>query len=299
MNNCCAICVTYNPNLSVFQAAISAAVSQVARVYVIDNGSKDPFDHILANYENVEGHFLYENKGIAAGFNLGIQLARKAGYSYVLLLDQDSIPPKGMVGRYLDVMLEQSVNDCCVAAIGPRYRSPETGQISSFVRFNWFRNSYYGGSGEHLVISADFLISSGSFYELAVFDKVGLFDEKLFIDHVDTEWFQRAASQGYRCFGVWDVTMTHSLGESAVCLWFLRWRSQPIHKHFRLYYIYRNSFLMYKMTHISFKWISGDVIRLCRMALIYLIFSRERREALQWIIRGSRDGILGVSGKCK
>jgi len=296
MNRCCAISVTYNPNLTVLQRSISATVSQVDMVYVIDNGSRVPFDGLLASIEGAEGIFLGENKGIAAGFNAGIQLARKAGYKYVLLLDQDSIPPEGMVRRYLEVVEELAEAGESIAALGPRYRNPQTGHISRFVRFNWFRNSYYCGKDESSVVPADFLISSGSFYDLTVFEKTGLFDEGLFIDHVDTEWFLRATDLGLQCFGVNDVVMEHSLGESALCLWFLRWHIQPIHKPFRLYYIFRNSLLMYRMPHIPKKWISGDIFRLLRLILMYAIFSPHRCKAFNWMMLGVRDGIRGVTG---
>lgn len=296
MNNCCAIFVTYNPNWTVLQKAISATVSQVDRIYIIDNGSRESFANILGQIEGVEGVFLLENRGIAAGFNIGIQLARKAGYKYLLLFDQDSIPPEGMVSRYLDVvgdLLESGEN---FAAIGPRYRNPQTGHKSRFVRLSWFHNSYHGDKDGTSVVPADFLISSGSFYDVTVFEKVGMFDEGLFIDHVDTEWFLRARSLGFQSFGVCDVVMEHSLGESAMRLWFLRWHVQPMHKPFRLYYIFRNSLLIYCMPHSSKKWISGDIVRTLRLILMYIIFSPQRYEALNWMKRGFRDGIRRVSG---
>ena len=234
--------------------------------------------------------------GIATGFNVGIQLARKAGYKYVLLLDQDSIPHEGMVGRYLEVMANLMAAGKRVAAVGPRYRNPRTGHTSRFVRFNWFRNSYHGRCDNSPVVPADFLISSGSLYDLGVFDKVGMFDERLFIDHVDTEWYHRAKSLGFQCFGVWDVVMEHSLGEGGIRLWLFRWRIQAMHKPFRLYYIVRNSLLLYRMNHTPIKWISGDVLRLLRLAIMYAVFSPQRREAIGWMIHGFCDGIRGVTG---
>lgn len=295
MNNCCAICVTYNPNLSVLRKTISATSSQVDKLYVIDNGSSVSIERIIANFESVEGIFFQENKGVAAGFNVGIRLAREAGYKYVLLLDQDSIPPEGMVSRYLQVMEYLSEAAKNVAAVGPRYRNPQWGYTSRFVRFKWFRNSYNGKEGCS-VVPADFLISSGSLYDLNIFEQVGMFDERLFIDHVDTEWFHRARSLGFQCFGIWDVIMEHSLGESGVRLWLLRWRIQPIHKPFRLYYIVRNSLLLYRMPHVPKKWISGDVIRLIRLILMYAFFSPVRYEAFRWVKLGFRDGIREVTG---
>lgn len=293
---CCALFVTYNPDLSVLKKAISAAVSQVDRVYVVDNCSNNKFSHVLVCFKNVVEVRLQENLGIAAGFNVGIQLAKKAGFRYVLLLDQDSIPLEGMVDRYLEVMHQKSKTGTPVAAVGPRYRNPITGHTSRFVRFNWFRNSYHLGSKGSPVVPTDFLISSGSFYALNVFDKVGMFDEELFIDHVDTEWFLRARRLGFLCFGVEDVVIEHSLGEGGLRLWFFKWQTQPIHKPFRLYYIARNSILLYQMKHVPWKWISGDILRLFRLMTVYLIFLPNRVQSMGFFGRGLIDGIKKVVG---
>lgn len=295
-NGCCAICVTYNPDPEILLKVISACAGQVEKVYVIDNGSTfpiGPFDR----FENVESIFLGENRGIAAAINVGIKQARLAVYKYTLLLDQDSILPKDMVRNYLKWIDKLSLlTKQSVAAIGPRYKDPRTGQISFFVRFKWFRNDYLSDPENSPFVPTDFLISSGSFYPIEIFDKIGTLDEKLFIDHVDTEWCLRAASEGFKFFGIWDVVMEHSLGEGGISLWLFRWRTQPIHKPFRLYYIARNSILLYRMKHVPLKWISGDILRLIRLLLIYSIFSSQRMKAIRYFFHGVADGIQNVAG---
>ena len=294
----CAVCVTYNPDISSLKKGLISSLSQLDKIYVVDNGSDCNLNDPLAVFgaDRVELISLTDNMGIAAALNVGIKCARSAGFKFVLLLDQDSVPPAGMIERYLQVFNDLLDRGQRVSALGPRYRNPQTGHLSQFVRFNWFRNSYHSRSADSSVVPADFLISSGSFYDLSVFDDVGLFDEGLFIDHVDTEWFHRANYRGYQCYGVWDLVMDHSLGEGSLRLWFLRWRRQPIHKSFRLYFITRNSLLLYRMRHVSLKWISGDVIRLMRLFIVYLIFSSNRKTSISWMLQGLMDGINGVTG---
>ncbi len=294
MDQVCAVVVTFNPDQALFEKALCAVTSQVDRVYVVDNGSARDF--IAPHTGKVETIFLGENKGIASGFNAGISRARKDGYRYVLLLDQDSVLPDGMIARCLNAVQELGIRGVRVSAVGPRYRDRRTGHTSRFVRYRWLRNVYAGSGSTAGIVAADFLISSGSFYELAVFEEVGLFDEKLFIDHVDTEWFHRAARLGFRAFGLWDVVLEHALGEKSVRLWIGRWRQQPLHKPFRLYYIVRNSLLMYRMPHIPWKWISADIFRLTRLIGMYLCFSSRRLESIIWIHRGLRDGVQGTNG---
>ncbi|MDD2466575.1 MAG: glycosyltransferase family 2 protein [Desulfobulbus sp.] len=295
-NGCCAICVTYNPDPELLQKAASACAQQVERMYIIDNGSEKAITSWPLEFENIECVFFHENKGIAAAINAGVNSARAAGFRYVLLLDQDSVTPESMVRQYLSMLEHLLAIDQPIAAIGPRYKNSRTGQLSKFVRFKWFRNSYQAGTGASPIVPTDFLISSGSFYPIDIFDKVGHFDEDLFIDHVDTEWCLRAEKLGFRCYGVRDVVMEHSLGEGEIRLWLFRWRTQPMHKPFRLYYIARNSILLYRMKHVPLKWISGDVLRLIRLLLMYALFSPQRLEAICYFFRGLLDGIQKVAG---
>jgi rhamnosyltransferase len=296
MHDCCAVLVTYNPDLSVLKQALSAAALQVDKIYLVDNGSNVSSSTFFADQEKVEKISLPRNLGIAAGFNIGIRRAANDGYRYVLLLDQDSISPEGMVRRYVETHEQLKRAGVRVAATGPRYRDRRTGHTSKFVRYKWFRNAYAGSSKAPSMVAADFLISSGSFYQVSIFTEVGPFEERLFIDHVDTEWFHRAKSLGFHAFGLWDVILEHAIGERSIRLWIGRWRQQPIHKPFRLYYIVRNSLLIYRMPHVPWKWISSDIFRLARLASMYLLLSSQRRESLNWIQRGIRDGVQGTSG---
>ncbi len=292
MRDVCAVFVTYNPDADLLEKGVCAACEEVGKVYVIDNGSDRSPD---IAYEKVKTILFPENKGIAAAFNEGIRCAASDGFRYVLLFDQDSIPPRGMVRRYREVYDALTSAGVRISALGPRYRDRRTGHISRFVRYGWLRNLYAGNDRSSVAISADFLISSGSFYEIGVFDEVGTFDENLFIDHVDTEWFHRAHDRGLCAFGLWDVILDHAMGESSVRLRSGYWH-QPIHKPFRLYYIVRNSLLIYRKPYVPIKWIISDLLRLARLFGVYLLFSPHRRESITWIHRGIRDGLQGQGG---
>ena len=295
-NRCCAICITYNPDHETLLKVVASCAHQVEKVYIIDNGSSLFIGH-FDGFGNIENIFLGENRGIAAAINIGINQARLDDYKYILLLDQDSIVPKDMVNDYLKLMGDLlSSTRQSVAALGPRYQDPRTGGMSFFVRFKWFRNSYLSNPNNSPFVQTDFLISSGSFFPVEIFDKVGMFDERLFIDHVDTEWCLRAASNGFKFFGIWNVVMEHMIGEGGVNLWLFRWLTQPLHKPFRVYYIVRNSILLYRMQHVPLKWISRDVIRLIRLLLVYSIFSQQRMESIRCFFLGIADGVRNISG---
>lgn len=295
MKKTCAIIVTHNPDLQVLRRSVGVLEPQVDHLYIIDNGSAEPISDTFRK-PNISCVLLRQNTGIAAALNTGIKLARDAGYQYLLLLDHDSTPPPGMVTRLRDAYERLSDAGVLVSGLGPRHRDRRTAHISKFVSFNWFHFTTRDAKEGDPIVPADFLISSGSFYHVAVFERVGLFNEGFFIDHVDTEWFHRARSSGFHAFGVWDVVMDHALGERSIPIWFLRKRIQPIHRPHRLYYVIRNSLLMYRMAHSPLKWISGDAVRLIRLALVYALFVPNRSASIAHLGRGFIDGIRGVLG---
>lgn len=292
----CAVIVTYNPDFDVLFNNLEAVLNQVDKVFIVDNGSLIDLKKIICNNNKIKCLCLGVNKGVANGFNKGIKTAKDNGYEYVILLDQDSCLPIGALSDFKNILNKQKRLCVKIAAIGPRFRDIKTGKKSSFVRFNWFFNVYDRGLDNLPLVPADFLISSGSFYSLEIFDEVGMFKEELFIDHVDTEWCHRATNLGFKFLGVRDVIMDHSMGEGSVNLWCLRWFNQPIHKPFRLYYITRNSILLYRMPHVPVKWISGDLLRLVRILLVYVFFSSQRVAAIRWYFRGLLDGLRKVTG---
>lgn len=296
MDKTCAIIVSHNPNFLEFEELTNAIKSQVKRVYIIDNGSEKSFRIKLNTINYATTVLLRNNVGIAAALNIGILMAKSDGYSNAILLDHDSIPPNRMVESLLHVAETLKQSGINVSGIGPRHRDIRTGILSRFVSYRWFHFSHRSNRKKSNILPADFLISSGSFYDLTVFDHVGYFNEGLFIDHVDTEWFLRAKVLGFNAFGVQNVVMDHSLGVDSLSICFLKNRVQPIHKRWRLYFVTRNSVLLYRMKHIPLKWITGDVVRLIRLFLVYLIFISNRNASFGYIFKGLLDGVRGNAG---
>ena len=121
-------------------------------------------------------------------------------------------------------------------------------------------------------------------------------DEKLFIDHVDTDWFLRAKSLGWRSYGICGALMEHTLGEQTLRIWWGRWRYIPRHQPFRYYYIYRNSLLLYRRKYLDQSCKQADIIRLIVMFLIFSLFGNQKLDNLRMTLRGIKDGISGKTG---
>ena len=292
-----AVVITFHPDHEVMSRQFDRLIEEGVQVVLVDNNSPMQSDIVEAAVgRGFEVVALERNLGVAAAQNAGIEKVKALNGEYVVLLDQDSIPEPGAM-RSLLAGLNIASRDPLPAAIGSSYTLPSGNPGSSFVRFAWFRfKKIYceqGGGGLHEV---DFLISSGTVIPLAVISEVGPMREELFIDHVDTEWFLRARSMGYRSYGNCAARMFHALGERVIRVWFGRWRTVPVHKGFRYYFTFRNSIWLYRQKHAPVKWVTADLVRLLYIFVFSGLFLPSRGENLKYMFRGIRDGFRESSG---
>ena len=321
----CAVVVTCHPQADVLDELLTSVAPQVGRVLVVDNGSPPETLHRLherRSDERIEWLEIGDNVGVGAAHNIGIEWASRRGFSFVLLLDHDSIPSPDMVERLLAGYREASRRDR-VAAVGAAYLDPRTGKFGPFIRFGTFWNRHVPsrtdcqsvvgvptlvgqfcvhGHSPHSgptkvgtpTVRTDFLITSGTLIPLSVLDAVGGMDDGLFVDYVDTEWSLRAASLGYRLYGVPDAVMRHTIGDRVRRRFGIR-----IHAYSpqRLYYNIRNRFLLSRKPHAPPGAIVRDVLQAVRLFLIYGLLIGPRWDNLRMLCRGLRDARASRVGR--
>lgn len=293
----CAVVVVYAPELSCLRRLLTACLSQVAELVVVDNASSTPVQDTLRAWGAADGFTvlgLDENLGVAAAQNRGVAWAREQACSHVLLFDQDSVPAPDMVQQLLSALKDAPASGW-TAAVGPRLLDRRTGASTPFVRIGLLgvKKMACAADGDRL-IETDFLVSSGMLIPLAVLDRVGLPEEDLFIDNVDLEWCFRARAMGFALYGVCDAVMEHSVGDDVIQI-----GGWAIHRHgpLRQYYIMRNRILLYRRPYSPRAWVVQDFFRmLFKFALFSLLFS-PRRKNVGMMLKGIRDGLKGRSGK--
>lgn len=292
-----AIAVTHRPDLGLLARVLQACRRQVSGLLVVDNGSPLEQRRLMGAMARELDFALVEldkNQGIAAAQNRGIALARGAGASHVLLLDQDSVPAENMVSRLL-AGLQQAQVGSPVAAVGPRLVDRRSGVSTPFVRIGMLgvRRLTCAKREAGQCHETDFLVASGALIPLAVLDAVGPMEDGLFIDNVDLEWCFRARAQGYRLLGVCDAVLEHSVGDQVVQV-----AGRALYRHgpLRQYYIMRNRILLYRRAYSPWAWVLQDFARmLVKVVLFGLVFT-PRRENLRMMARGLRDGLRGRGG---
>lgn len=300
--NICAVIVTFHPEITKLRRLINATKSQVNGIIIVNNSPGGGLASQLGSInddEMLSVKELGQNYGVAAGHNVGIEWARSNSFTYVLLLDQDSIPAPDMVARLVGATDFLKSLGKQVSAVGPRYRDPSSGHLSLFVRFGFWKFHLIHCSSQDGVeyVPVDFLISSGLLISLETLESIGGMDERLFIDHVDTEWFLRARAKGYKAYGVCAAVMEHSLGNDTLRVWLGRWRYVPLHSPLRHYYIFRNSILLYKRRYAPAKWIANDLVRLISMFFFYSIATAPRLKHSSNMLKGIWHGARGRVGK--
>ncbi len=288
----CAILVTWQPDLLHLQSLLDALLVQHCPVLLIDNGS-DNRDGLRALLQQLPPDavqaavFRDSNAGLATALNEGLALARQAGFTQVLLFDQDSLISEHFVSD-MQQQWQQLPASPPPAALGPRLQDPETGRRTPFRCFRWRRRSDRPVDGVEGLYHTDFLISSGTLLSMAALDQTGLMKEVYFIDNIDLEWCFRVSAQGFALYGTDRAVLFHRIGEAS---------RNPLvtsgilvqHSPLRSYYSTRNRIHLWRQPYAPLDWKVRDRIRFVLKSLWLVLFSARRREYWQHIRRGIKD----------
>lgn len=296
MKKVIAVIVSYQPDFDQLSRLLNAINKQTAKIVVVDNHSTENVCHWLTTIESLENVYclpLSDNSGVAKAQNTGIAWAREEGADYVLLLDQDSEPASDMVSKLLAAMNQKQHEGYNTAAVGAKYSDIKGQHVSPFVKLKGFKLHRITCNDDEIV-AVDHLISSGCLIAMEALTQIGVMEEGLFIDYVDTEWCLRAIHKGYCIFGVGSAHMQHSLGDSFVSLF---GRTIPVHSSLRYYYLIRNGIWVLRQPWVSNCWRVMDIKRLCLIYIVYSLFTGPRLDNWNMMTLGVRHGLKGKMGK--
>jgi rhamnosyltransferase len=137
-------------------------------------------------------------------------------------MDQDSFFSKNDFSKYIEIIKS--------------FKIPQIGMIGLI-----HDRKFLSAENEENKI----LITSGSIINVDIAIKVGMFDENLFIDGVDTEFCLTLWGNRYKTILVKSIVLKHSLGFTVNQITpSLRKEYRTIHNKKRIYYIVRNHFYL-------------------------------------------------------
>lgn len=185
--------VLYNPDdVKRVNRCIESILVQVDKIYIFDNNIK-PIN--IDFNENVT--YITENKnlGIAYALNRIMEKAAKDGYEWVITMDQDSILPFGIVSAYEEVINKyEDLGIICPQVVDARriYMEKIIDPKEEFI---------------------EFCITSASCTNIRIWEKVGKFDDWLFVDLVDNDFCKRLISSGYKILRLNEYVLDQEFGK--------------------------------------------------------------------------------------
>jgi rhamnosyltransferase len=185
------------------------AISSSFEYFLIINNSQN---EIANNYKEISNFDIlnnYNEDGLAGAYNLGISYLTNICPNFLLFLDDDTSSE-----QLLDLFDDQfyaSFNDNSVAAVSPIYidSNSMTRGLHLLLKqfsFNRIPRDFIG------ISNVSFMINSCSVWRFDSFKKIGKYDEKMKVDHIDTDYCLRAIENGYKLILNSNYYFIHTIG---------------------------------------------------------------------------------------
>ena len=293
----CAIIVYYYSDIKKFKKIIKLHSINFSKIIIINNSPKININEL----ENYKITVINNNKniGLAKAINVGIALAKK-NFIYFALFDQDSLIKKNFLNnmvKYMNIFYEQKkFLHIEPLVFSPVYYNKIIDEEAKHIRFKTLRLLRENNNIKKLFSFPEYVITSGSIIPKSSINKVGLMDEKLFIDFIDIEWCLRAKKFNKVPIIFNKVRINHFIGDYFVKIFKNKY---PIHNPLRMYYYFRNSIYLYKKEYISINWKVVDLSRNIFRIIFYLLFVNKKRKYFKHIIRGIIHGLTNKMYKYK
>jgi rhamnosyltransferase len=266
-----AVVILYNPEKNTIENILSYS-SFVGAVYAIDNSEK-PSQTFKEEISKINNCFYLqdnENKGIAKRLNEACTMARIEGYEWLLTMDQDSNFSTGMFVKYLEKCKFFYKEDVAIFAIN---YMPDILPISN------------------KPIQVLSTITSGSIVNLSLHQKIGKYNEDLFIDLVDAEYCYRANALHFKIILFADIILNHRIGYIQYGRSLKNFKITPriLHNPIRMYYLVRNSFYMlYKFQNLP-KPARQEIKKCLFLLKNNILYHKNRLAVIKNILRGYWD----------
>lgn len=235
MLNIAGTIILYNPNIGEIIKNMQSYIFGIDKLIVVNNSDNIDDELELALNNTFKNKIIYinnyQNLGIATALNIACDRAIELEYDWMLTMDQDS-----KFINFSDYVecLSCLYNRDDLAIIGantqwtPEVSSPE--------------NTNYNYEEKFL------LITSANFLNLKLFNTIGRFEDKLFIDMVDHDYCMKAHLLNFKIYYFKNIMVQHSLGNlfQRKNIFTKKIRKKIEHDPQRVYYITRNFLYTWK-----------------------------------------------------
>jgi rhamnosyltransferase len=275
------VVILYHPDTVALIENIKTYINPLDTLLVYDNSetlTKELEIAVCAISSKVIFKHFGQNEGIAKRLNQAIEYTVKKGEKHLLMMDQDSSFKDVDFYKYAEYISNNSLPN--VAQFGVNCQ-PDFTPISS---------------NPEKVIS---LITSGSVLAIGCIQQIGMFDENLFIDFVDTDFSHRVTNKGYVNLQFTNIVLNHSIGTRVDGRSLVTFKKslRIIHSPIRVYYIIRNGLYLFfsnkELTNIQKK----DIKRTLMVVKNDFIYNPQLFKVYKYALLGIWDFLTKRMGK--
>ena len=211
-----------------------------------------------------------ENRGFAAGNNLGIKYAlAKGDFEYVWLLNNDTVIPKDTLNHFVQSM-ESNDEVILLGSVQYYYNNPNIIQAVGG-GFNKYRASFWNYQSIEKYNKIDYIYGASMFFKKIFFEKIGLLNEKYFLYYEEIDLAERLKQTPFVQKVDKNIKIYHKHSGTI----------SKEHTFFREYFLEKNKIVFYKKYYPLLIWIP----------LLKLFFKYIRTLDIRYL-KIMRDGIF-------
>lgn len=282
MNKTACVIIWYNPSLAEVQNVLTYS-SFFKKIYIVDNSDIDnrELSEKITNSIYISNG---KNLGIAEALNIGCSVAYNEGFEYCMTMDQDSVWDVDNLRSYLDEI------DCNLSDSTALYAPSMNVSDDSFSIIGDIKRIFIKQKNTADKVFVENVITSGNVINLKIWNKIGRFEEKLFIDEVDSDFCFRLISLGYRILKFNNIFFNHTLGNPKKSFFPMTY---SYHEK-RCYYISRNKrYLISKYPELAHKYSHSLMLNLFVLGKILTAQFSDMR----YILQGKSDFKHNIFGE--
>ena len=193
-----AVVVLYNPKNSDYNNILDYA-NKVDITLIIDNSAVSHLNEVEKYIEVDDEHIIYwhffDNPGLCVGMNRGLKYLKEMGCEWALAMNSDSSFNTDIIFIFREYIR--------------RYDTSKVAILSPQFNFNRHHVKYYKGVRER-----KWVMMSGNFMNLALFEKLDGFLEELFVDGLDVEYCLWARKHRYKIMECGEAILNHVPGNT-------------------------------------------------------------------------------------
>lgn len=274
MSKYIAAVILYNPNINQLQKCLAPIANNVDLLYFIDNASKNEFEinNCVKKFPNAKIVRNNRNQGLSKPFNQLLKYSKEYNFSHLLLLDQDSEPSSNFME---ELKKHADKNFVCYTPL-LIHKSPD------------YQKSYGctpHGETEDIKES----INSGTLINLNELPANICFDENLFIDWIDIDFFYQLELASKKTLRINNAKLLINIGNQKIHHIFkYTWFSSG-YSVFRLKKQAQDTVYFY-LKYLKYNFVKGHVTFLLWRWLMMLFFEKKRIRKSLAIISGLIQG---------